>query len=212
MKHKFDSGILIKLKKYGCLTACLVCLLGIAGCSIRLASSVVTASPTAVAASPAVTATPERTSASPSVTPSVSATPLPASTTEKPISPAVPTQTPEPTATPVPTSVPEPEFWVNLKIEGPEGTLFSEQKFETEANATVFTVLQSFCEKKGIPMDYSGSVKRGTVYVRGIDGFFEKMYGGRSGWTYYVNGEMPPVSSSSYKMKKGDTVEWRYVK
>lgn len=158
------------LGKSGFTAVCLLCIVGMSGCSIRLASSVTTAPPTAVV-------------------------------TEVPAS-----------LLPTPAPTPDLRFFVSVKVTGPEGELFSESEFETEEGATVFSVLQEICEKKGVKLDYSGSVRRGTVYVEGIDGAYEKMYGGSSGWTYYVNGTMPNASVSSYKVNNRDVIEWRYVK
>lgn len=176
------------------------------GCSIRLASSVTTAPPTAVVTEAPATALPTASPTEGTVPPT--GTPVAVQTTATMT--AVPTVTPVPTPTSAPT--PDLRFFVSVKVTGPEGELFSVNEFETEEGATVFSILQEICEKKGVRLDYSGSVKRGTVYVEGIDGIYEKVYGGSSGWIYYVNDKMPNIAVSSYKVKNRDAIEWRYVK
>ena len=36
-------------------------------------------------------------------------------------------------------------------------------------------------------------------------------FGKRSGWTYYVNGEMPDVGCSKCELHDGDKIRWVYV-
>lgn len=52
----------------------------------------------------------------------------------------------------------------------------------------------------------------GNQYVHTINGVSEFDHGPNSGWNILVNGSMISVGSSSYKVKPGDKIEWRYTK
>lgn len=53
-------------------------------------------------------------------------------------------------------------------------------------------------------------VNRGG-YIASIEGLEERDYGSDSGWKYSVNGTFPSAGASSYILKNGDAVVWRYV-
>jgi hypothetical protein len=48
-------------------------------------------------------------------------------------------------------------------------------------------------------------------YVSGINGLSEGDLGPGSGWVYSVNGKFPSVGSNKFKLKSGDSVQWRYT-
>ena len=56
----------------------------------------------------------------------------------------------------------------------------------------------------------NGSATRKTVYISSICGLSYKECGTYSGWKYKVNGDVPPVGCSMYKLKDGDTISWYY--
>ena len=88
----------------------------------------------------------------------------------------------------------------------------TELQYEADRQVTVFEVLQDLCERSGISLNYSGSLKRNTVYVQAIDDIWEKAYGGSSGWLYYVNESFASVGVSSYILEDGDVIEWKYTR
>lgn len=49
------------------------------------------------------------------------------------------------------------------------------------------------------------------IYVSAIGGLAEMEYGEASGWNYAVNGVTPGMSSGSYVLSDGDSVEWFYI-
>ena len=49
------------------------------------------------------------------------------------------------------------------------------------------------------------------IYVSAIGGLPEMEYGEASGWNYAVNGVTPGMSSGSYVLSDGDSVEWFYI-
>lgn len=127
---------------------------------------------------------------------------------------AVPTGTPFPSATAASSATPVSGqcFWIS--ITGPDGPIVEETELQYEADrqVTVFEVLQDLCERSGISLNYSGSLKRNTVYVQAIDDIWEKAYGGSSGWLYYVNESFASVGVSSYILEDGDVIEWKYTR
>ncbi len=50
-----------------------------------------------------------------------------------------------------------------------------------------------------------------SIYFSRILGVSEKSAGPMSGWCFYVNGQKPGLSAGSYKLKAGDTVEWKFL-
>ena len=64
-------------------------------------------------------------------------------------------------------------------------------------------------KKEFVPSD--GWILKETYYVEGINQLYEFDCGKNSGWMYSVNGEYPNYGASSYNLKDGDKVEWRYT-
>ena len=72
-------------------------------------------------------------------------------------------------------------------------------------------VLKQICGKKGIHMASRYTPLYKSYYVEGINQLYEFDCGKNSGWMYSVNGEYPNYGASSYNLKDGDKVEWRYT-
>lgn len=51
----------------------------------------------------------------------------------------------------------------------------------------------------------------GYGYIEEIGGLWEKDFGAKSGWKYYVNGSLPMLSCVDYVLKDGDSVQWVYT-
>ena len=66
------------------------------------------------------------------------------------------------------------------------------------------SVYDALCESK---VTFQGNKK----YVKSINGLAEKQYGGTSGWTFTVNGEMVMQGAGKCKLADGDVVIWSYV-
>ncbi|MCR8843636.1 S-layer homology domain-containing protein [Paenibacillus sp. SC116] len=52
---------------------------------------------------------------------------------------------------------------------------------------------------------------KGMKYVAGIKGLLAGANGKKSGWTYTVNNESPPVGADQATLKAGDVVKWHYI-
>lgn len=97
-----------------------------------------------------------------------------------------------------------------ISVVDPKGkTFFPKGAFSIVPGVdTAFSILQ----KTGLQYRLGGSDQYAGVYVAEIEGLAEFDKGQYSGWMYRVNGIFPPFSSSLYKLKEGDYVEWLYTR
>jgi len=89
-----------------------------------------------------------------------------------------------------------------------DGIMLAEKNIPLQSGDSVLSVLKRALDARGIVFKADGG------YVSNIGGLAAKAkdFGEQSGWLYSVNGVTPPnVSSASYKLKPGDTVEFRFV-
>lgn len=77
--------------------------------------------------------------------------------------------------------------------------------FTFEEGATVYDALCAL----GFSIGSQDSIH--GVYVSSINGLTEKEHGASSGWMYAVNGKLPNMACSAYKLVDGDSIQWRYV-
>ena len=77
--------------------------------------------------------------------------------------------------------------------------------FTFEEGATVYDALCAL----GLSIGSQDSIH--GVYVSSINGLAEKEHGASSGWMYAVNGRLPNMACSAYKLVDGDSIQWRYV-
>lgn len=93
------------------------------------------------------------------------------------------------------------ESYVTLSVDG----AFAGKRIELSSGDSVYDVLK----KSGVNIGAENSSM--GVYVYSINGLKEGDKGPRSGWTYKVNGTMPPKSSNAYFPKTGDSIRWEFV-
>ena len=77
--------------------------------------------------------------------------------------------------------------------------------FTFEEGATVYDALCAL----GLSIGSQDSIH--GVYVSSINGLAEKEHGASSGWMYAVNGKLPNMACSAYKLADGDSIQWRYM-
>lgn len=95
---------------------------------------------------------------------------------------------------------------VSVTVDGSAvGAGSSSASVSIPAGATVYDALCA----TGVSIN-AGNTQFG-LYVSSIGGLAEKEHGGKSGWTYYVNGVMPMTSCANYKLAGGEKIVWRYV-
>jgi hypothetical protein len=92
-----------------------------------------------------------------------------------------------------------------LRVYGYNGTssttMLGSTTLEIGNSETPITLLA----KSGLSYENRGG------YIASIEGLEERDYGSDSGWKYSVNGTFPSSGASSYILKHGDAVVWRYV-
>lgn len=165
----------------------------------------------ATTSQPTTTAKPTTPAATspPSSTPTTTADATTIRPTTRPT--AAPSPTPEPTKDPYPLSC---NFLIDCNNAVKAGvvsnrTILANQTVKFAEGETVFVVMKRLLSQKGISMKSKGSGS--SAYVSSINGLAEFDGGKGSGWMYNVNGWYPNYSCGSYKLKAGDSVEWRYT-
>lgn len=92
-----------------------------------------------------------------------------------------------------------------------DGWILTETEVSFKGGETAFDVLKQICGEKGIHMASRYTPLYKSYYVEGINQIYEFDCGKNSGWMYSVNGKYPNYGASSYKLKDGDKIEWRYT-
>ena len=104
------------------------------------------------------------------------------------------------------------QLTVSMTILGPKGeVMLAKTSLTAKEGASVFDVLRSYAVANQLPLEYSGGTA--SAYVKGIGDYYERDYGGSSGWLYRVNNDFSKCSfsSSKYLLKNGDSIEWLYT-
>ena len=91
-----------------------------------------------------------------------------------------------------------------------DGVILQEVTVEFAPGETVFDILQRVCKAANIPLEYSWTPLYDSYYIEGICHIYEFDCGAESGWMFQVNGKFPNYGCSSYEVKPGDQIQWRY--
>lgn len=92
-----------------------------------------------------------------------------------------------------------------LKVYGYDGTRSTTMLGTTTLEIGSRDTPISLLDKAGLDYTNQGG------YIAAIEGLEEREHGPDSGWKYSVNGTFPSAGASSYILKAGDAVVWRYV-
>ena len=92
-----------------------------------------------------------------------------------------------------------------------DGWILRTSTVDFEKGDTVFDVLKRVTKAAGIHMESQWTPMYDSYYVEGINQLYEFDCGANSGWMYSVNGWFPNYGCSSYEVKDGDKIEWRYT-
>ena len=76
---------------------------------------------------------------------------------------------------------------------------------------SVYDVLCRVTKANKIHMEATNTPVYNCAYIEGINNIYEFDCGEASGWMYRVNGVYPNYGCSSYKLKDGDCIEFRYT-
>lgn len=92
-----------------------------------------------------------------------------------------------------------------------DGIILPAQTVTFYDGESVYDVLKRVCAENGIHMEASFTPMYNSAYVEGIHNLYEFDCGQASGWMYRVDGWYPNYGCSRYRLKQGETVEWRYT-
>ena len=81
-----------------------------------------------------------------------------------------------------------------------KGSILGAKTLALKKNSTVYDALKA-----------TGISFSGRSYISMINGLSEKDGGKLSGWIYFVNDSSPSESCDKYKLKDGDSVQWKYT-
>lgn len=90
------------------------------------------------------------------------------------------------------------------------GVMLNDYRVTYQNGMTAYDLLCKAGEDNNITISAENSIY-GGMYVSGINNIDELDCGAQSGWTYYVNGKMPNITCSKYKLNKGDKVVFSYT-
>lgn len=140
--------------------------------------------------------------------------------------PITPTQKPEVTQAPAPQQKTECSISIRCdtvfnnmkklkagkeKIIPSDGVVLKSQTVSFEEGDSVFDVVLRETKKNKIHLEFEKTPSTNSVYVEGIANLYEFDCGDLSGWMYKVNGDIPNVGMSEYKLKKNDKIEIVYT-
>ena len=91
------------------------------------------------------------------------------------------------------------------------GYFLKKKEYKIKKNSTVYDIFKAACREKKIPFIKEQKTGYSGVYVSSIGHLAEFDAGRNSGWMYSVNGEIPNLSASEYKLKNKDKIVWYYV-
>ena len=92
-----------------------------------------------------------------------------------------------------------------------DGWILYKSTVEFDEGDTVFDILKCVTKEAGIQMESKWTPMYNSYYIEGINHLYEFDCGVKSGWMYSVNGWYPNYGCSSYEVKDGDKIEWRYT-
>lgn len=92
-----------------------------------------------------------------------------------------------------------------------DGWILYKSTVEFDDGDTVFDILKRVTKAAGIQMESKWTPMYNSYYIEGINQLYEFDCGDQSGWMYSVNGWYPNYGCSSYEVKDGDKIEWRYT-
>ncbi|MBQ3552512.1 MAG: DUF4430 domain-containing protein [Clostridia bacterium] len=92
-----------------------------------------------------------------------------------------------------------------------DGFILSPCEVSFTEGESLYDVLMNVTMEYGIHVESNFTPVYNSAYIEGIGNLYEFDCGELSGWTYIVNGEALNKGCSSYEVKAGDIIEWRYT-
>lgn len=92
-----------------------------------------------------------------------------------------------------------------------DGLILPETEVEFSDGESVFDVLKRELKRRNIHFEFTNNAMYDSAYIEGIGNLYELDAGNLSGWMYRVNGKVPSVGCSQYKLENGDKIEFLYT-
>lgn len=89
------------------------------------------------------------------------------------------------------------------------GIILSAENLEISRDCTAGDATKLACQIHSIALD--SEVSSYGLFVKGISGVENSMFGDMSYWLFRVNGETPEVGADYVTLNDGDIVEWVYT-
>ena len=92
-----------------------------------------------------------------------------------------------------------------------DGVIYETKEVKFTEGESCFDILERELKNAGILIESSITPATKSVYIEGINNLYEFDCGKQSGWMYTVNGDVPNVSCSEYKIKENDEIKFQYT-
>ncbi|MCT7399980.1 DUF4430 domain-containing protein [Eubacterium sp. LFL-14] len=97
------------------------------------------------------------------------------------------------------------------KVQPKDGVIYETKEVKFTEGESCFDILERELKNAGILIESSITPATKSVYIEGINNLYEFDCGKQSGWMYTVNGDVPNVSCSEYKIKENDEIKFQYT-
>ena len=97
------------------------------------------------------------------------------------------------------------------KAQPKDGVIYETKEVKFTEGESCFDILERELKNEGILIESSITPATKSVYIEGINNLYEFDCGKQSGWMYTVNGDVPNVSCSEYKIKENDEIKFQYT-
>ena len=105
--------------------------------------------------------------------------------------------------------VSDQEQSVSLMIDYGEGSVISFLDISIEGKMSLFDVIQSTAEENNIPLGFKDFGGELGVFIESIDGVPSES--SDKWWQYFVNNKYGEIGVSSYIVKQGDVIEFKFI-
>ncbi|MGN0708623.1 MAG: DUF4430 domain-containing protein [Anaerovoracaceae bacterium] len=98
---------------------------------------------------------------------------------------------------------------ITISIDFPDSSKnddVTDESIRVEKGSTAYDAAQLYCYVENI--DLYGNLTKGRI--TGIGDIMNGRGGSRNSWQLYVNGELQEGNDSDVRVKKGDSLEWKY--
>ncbi len=92
-----------------------------------------------------------------------------------------------------------------------DGAIISKCDIQFIEGESILDILLREMQARKIHIEFAKSPIYNSTYIKGIANLYEFDCGALSGWSYTVNGEMPLVDCSQYKVENGDSISLTYI-